>query len=245
VDLDSYEWTPWWANPEAESTTHRLTRAGAPTLFVKQGPDLDAEHERLLWCAGRLPVPEVVSFEPGRLVTVALRGQGAHDRGHEPDTARAASALAEAWRLVHDLPVDECPFDTTTDTLLARSAVDVDFEVWDVDEQRMRPAGDVLDELLATRPTTADLVVVHGDASVPNALIEDGVLTGIVDVGHLGVGDRWWDLSACLASMSREDNALGHERDAFLAAYGVAPDPERERWFRLLYRLQWDRRITT
>jgi hypothetical protein len=42
--------------------------------------------------------------------------------------------------------------------------------------------------------------------------------------------------------MAREDNALGHVRDRFLAAYRVEPDAARERWFRLLYRLQWDRR---
>jgi aminoglycoside phosphotransferase len=241
VELEGYEWEEWWVNDDA--SVHRLTRPGSETLFVKEGLDLSAEYERFEWCQGRLPVPEVVAFDRGpndRLITRALPGAGAHDRETEPDTAVVAAVLAEALQLIHALPINDCPFvaytsndwlDSITRTLV-RSA-----EVWDEDLAVMRPAGEVLDELIETRPVTRELTVVHGDASTPNFVMSNGRLTGIVDVAGLGIGDPWGDLAVCLASMRRPGNGLAHEQRRFLANYGAAEDPARERWHRLLYRL--------
>jgi aminoglycoside phosphotransferase len=245
VDLVGYEWDPWWHNDEEGTVVHRLTAPDRTTLFVKEAPaaTLAAEHQRMAWCAGRLPVPEIVSFDGARLVTVALPGAGAHDRMATPDTAIAVGVLAEAWRLVHAVPVGDCPFDSTTATMLDRAGAHADvrpYDVWDPFAGRHRAAATVIAELVAGEPDPLGPVVIHGDTAVPNALVADGRLTGIVDLAALGVGDPWFDLSACLGSMGRPDNGLAHERDRFLDAYGAEPDAERERWFRLLYRLHFD-----
>src|ERR1700692_648203 len=39
-------------------------------------------------------------------------------------------------------------------------------------------------------------VLVHGDYCLPNVLVTDGVLTGLIDVGHTGLGDPRQDLAA-------------------------------------------------
>lgn len=119
----------------------------------------------------------------------------------------------------------------------AAAGVSTHLEVWDEDRGVMRSAAEVFDELVATRPRPAELVVVHGDASTPNFVIDHGRLTGVVDLGDLGIGDPWFDLATCLKSMRRPGNGLAHEQDRFLEAYGVEPDPVRERWHRLLYAL--------
>ena len=251
-DLEAYAWDLCWRNDDAGSVVHRLTAPGRPPLYVKDGPHLTAERDRLVWCAERLPVPEIAFFDvgpPHRLVTVALRGAGAHDRANEPDVSRAAAVLAEGCGLIHSLDPGDCPFNARTTTLLARATASVEedptYPVWDRDRAEFRPAADVLDELTRTRPEATTPVVVHGDAAVPNFIIDQGQLTGIVDVGDLGVGEQWLDIAACLASMGRPDNALAGGRDEFLHRCGVEPDPERERWFLLLYRLRWDLRRTT
>ena len=60
-----------------------------------------------------------------------------------------------------------------------------------------------------------ELVVCHGDACMPNTLItDDGSWSGHVDVGALGVADRWADL---------------------LEAYGIGPDAERTDYYRRLW----------
>ena len=229
-----------WANEWAKSSVYRLTAPDEPTLYLKQGPNLAGEHDRFRWCSGRLPVPEVRAFLSGDLdsmVTVGLPGSGAHDRSAEPDTAAVAEALAEAWRAVHALPVDECPFDASTDALLAAAEEAVRMgrdDVWDRELRVMRPATEVWSEIERSIPDPDRPAVVHGDACVPNAIVEGGRLTGVVDVGDLGVGDPWLDLSLCVWSMARPGNGLAHEKDRFLHAYGADPRDPRLRWFQLV-----------
>jgi kanamycin kinase len=90
--------------------------------------------------------------------------------------------------------------------------------------------------LLADTPPVDKLVVCHGDACAPNTLVgEDGRCGGHVDLGALGVADRWADLA--VATWSTSWNFGASWETTLLDAYGVAPDPERTRYYRLLYDL--------
>lgn len=248
MELAGYASEYWWGNPEIPTSVHRLTHSTRPTLFVKIAPSLQREYERLAWCQGKLPVPEVVAFDRtadgDRLITRAVDGVAAHDRLELPDRDVAARALAAAWRAVHDLPADGCPFDSRPATLMEEVRLRLTgaeaTAIWDSARGSTRDAADVFDELVASQPPSGGTVVVHGDASVPNVIVKDAAVVGIVDVGMLGRGDLWWDLTTCLGSMAREDNDLSSVQDLFMDAYGMKRDPDRERWFRLLYRLVFD-----
>jgi kanamycin kinase len=91
-------------------------------------------------------------------------------------------------------------------------------------------------ELAAAIPPVDRLVVCHGDACAPNTLLgPDGHWTGHVDLGLLGTADRWADLA--VATWSTEWNyGPGWER-RLLDAYGVRPDADRSRYYRLLWDL--------
>lgn len=74
----------------------------------------------------------------------------------------------------------------------------------------------------------------HGDACAPNTLIDaGGQWAGHVDLGDVAVGNRWADLA--VASMSLDWNFGEGHQDAFFAAYGIAPDAERIRYYRALF----------
>lgn len=76
-------------------------------------------------------------------------------------------------------------------------------------------------------------VVCHGDPCAPNTLLtDDGAWSGHVDMGSLGVADRWADLAVATWS-TRWNYGDGWERP-LLDAYGVEPDPERTAYYRLL-----------
>lgn len=78
-------------------------------------------------------------------------------------------------------------------------------------------------------------VVLHGDACAPNTIIgPDGRFAGHIDLGALGVGDRWADLA--IASMSLDWNYGEGWQDEFFHAYGVIRDAERIAY----YRAAWD-----
>jgi kanamycin kinase len=90
--------------------------------------------------------------------------------------------------------------------------------------------------LLADIPPVDVLVVCHGDSCAPNTLLaDDGRFTGHVDLGALGVADRWADLA--IATWSTTWNYGPGWETLLLDAYGVAPDPDRTRYYRLLWDL--------
>jgi len=69
-------------------------------------------------------------------------------------------------------------------------------------------------------------VFIHGDYCLPNVLVVDGRLTGLVDVGRSGLGDPNVDLAAGLWTLHYN---FGHGYGGhFLGAYGAEPMSERD-----------------
>ena len=91
-------------------------------------------------------------------------------------------------------------------------------------------------ELLAEIPPLDRLVVCHGDACAPNTLLDSkGEWCGHVDLGDLGLADRWADLA--VATWSTTWNYGQGWEEALLDAYGIAPDETRTAYYRLLWDL--------
>jgi len=218
----------------------RVLRPGHPDRFVKRTPAPDradpwaggviAEAERLRWLAGRVPVPEVVvcvegSDGSGWMVTAAAPGSDATDGQHHFDADRLIRALGEGLRRFHDeVPVVGCPFDTRLEVRMAAAAARVAGGRVDVDDlepiYRGRAPEALLDVLGGLRPGSAeDLVVVHGDYCFPNVLLQQGRVTGYVDLGRCGVADRYVDLAVAARSVAH--NMGGHAVGPFFAAYGI------------------------
>jgi kanamycin kinase len=221
---------PVWQN-QLGGLTFRMDGEGEPeegALFVKWAPpgsslDLAAEAERLRWAARFTPVPPVREHGAGDdgswLVTRALPGENAVGPRWTADPATAVRALGAGLRALHErLPVADCPF------------------TWSVEHRltRARGAGLVVPAGLSEPPPVDRLVVCHGDPCAPNTLLhEDGSWSAHVDMGALGVADRWADLA--VATWSTEWNyGPGWER-LLLDAYGIDPDPERTEYYRRLW----------
>jgi kanamycin kinase len=64
-------------------------------------------------------------------------------------------------------------------------------------------------------------VLIHGDYCLPNILVSDGLLSGLIDVGGAGLGDPRQDLAAAVWSL-QYNFGPGHARE-FLDAYGAPP----------------------
>jgi kanamycin kinase len=64
-------------------------------------------------------------------------------------------------------------------------------------------------------------VLIHGDYCLPNVLVEDGHLSGLIDLGGAGLGDPQDDLAAGVWTLQYNYGA-GHARE-FLDAYGWPP----------------------
>ncbi len=154
--------------------------------------------------------------------------------------ATAVRALGEGLRAFHDaLPVLDCPFSWSVEHRVedavrrAREGL-LDRHQWHESHRHLS-----IEEALAMAadpPPIEQLVVCHGDTCAPNTLIgEDGTWTGHVDLGAMGVADRWADL--VIATWSTGWNYGPGWEDVVLEHYGVQPDAHRTTYYRLLWDL--------
>lgn len=212
---------------------------------VDSGIDLADEVERLRWAAGFTVVPRVLGegadASGSWIVTRGLPGRSAVDDRWKRDPATAVRAIGSGLRRLHDaLPVEECPFDWSAgrrvENARSRAAAGLTSAAdWPRELRHLGTVDHALD-VLADVPGVDRLVVCHGDACAPNTLVgDDGTCTGHVDLGTLGVADRWADLA--IATWSTGWNYGPGWEEPLLEAYGVEPDPERIDYYRLLWEL--------
>jgi aminoglycoside 3'-phosphotransferase-2 len=221
-----------------------LVKNGVPELFLKSETvhplsELPGEAERLRWLGAQgIPCPEVVDFATAGarhwLLMTALPGR---DFASVPDLApdQLVAAAADALRQIHTLAVGTCPFDHRAQLRvgLARQRLDAgQVDADDLDE----PGGDLevlYARLCQTIPSDQDLVVAHGDASMPNLMISAaGAFSGFIDCGRLGVADRWQDLA--IATNSIAFNYGDAHVEPFLARYGAPRSNLKDAWYLLL-----------
>jgi aminoglycoside phosphotransferase len=173
-------------------------------------------------------------------MTAALPGDNAVSPRWLGEPATAVRAIGAGLRALHDaLPVAACPFSWTAEDRLedARRGAAAGWlgpAGWHEIHRPLGVAGALA--LAADIPPVDQLVVCHGDACAPNTLLyPDGRWSGHVDFGLLGTGDRWADIA--IATWSSEWNYGPGWEQLLLDAYGVAADPERTRYYRLLWDL--------
>ena len=221
---------PIWLN-EAGGLTFAITSGAVeepaskePAEFYakwnarESGESLADELERLNWLSGRHPAPKPVVYSADSqqeiLITRALSGESAVAPSWVADPDTTLRALGRGLRRLHDLPIDDCPFEWSVETRLLIAGADVD------------SVGEI--------PSIDRLVVCQGDPCAPNTLIgADGRFVAHVDLARLGTADRWADLA--VMSLSLQWNYRDYEETVFWDAYGVEPDLVRIDFYRRLW----------
>ncbi|MGC0365317.1 kanamycin kinase [Rhodococcus sp. 27YEA15] len=214
---------PVWINGEG-GITYRL--GSGRYLKWHRGPaevTLELEAHKIMWASSYLSVPAVLevghSGEESWLVTRAIVGDSAVSQRWLADPATAVRAVGRGLRDVHEsVPVEECPWRWDPATRIESAA------------KRGIRAGDDL-----RRPPVIDrLVVCHGDACCPNTVLtEVGDVSGHLDLGSLGVADRWADIA--VAAMSTLWNYGPGWESELVAAYGLPFDQARMDYYRRLW----------
>ncbi len=220
--------------------------------------ELNGERQRIDWLArNNIAGPAVLSWVQSDLgaclIISAVPGIPAADLSAS-DLRQAWPSIVRTVRSVHDLPIADCPFERRLTTMLNRAedvvrrhAVNPDFLL---PEQRQTAADEILRWLRAEAPhrvrqEAEDLVVCHGDACLPNFIIDPDTrqCTGLIDLGRLGIADPYVDL-ALLAANSQpkwpNNDEAQHAFNMLLDLYGIkSPDQERLRFYLHLDPLTW------
>lgn len=195
-----------WRN-ELGGMTARLVGEDTKDLFAKWSPiDLLPEAERMSWLSARHPAPRMFDYAEGEDQWLIVSG-----------ALPGSSAASPRWR---------------QEPARAATAMGQGYAMLHSLDPTVSMFGPV--EWADDGGDMDRLVIAHGDACVPNTIIgAGGAFVGHVDLGSLGVADRWADLA--IASWSLEWN-FGPGYDTFFwDAYGIEPDEARIAHFRRLW----------
>lgn len=227
----------------SDAAVFRVAGARYLKLAAGAGPAaaLSEEIARTRFLAGHgIRVPEVLRVHEQTdftaLLMTALPGLPA-DR-HRGDPAALVPRLATALRALHRLPADDCPFDESVTTRLARARIAIaegEIDAADfADRNASSTPRQLYDRLAAKRPREIS-VVAHGDATLANLIVGDDGTVGFIDCGRCGRADAYLDLAVLADGLAEHwgDGCVA----AFAAAYGVAWDDAKAAYFSDLYEL--------
>ena len=254
-----FDWTPVKSGESGDLVYRREDGlAYAKIASSDRSADLAGERDRLLWLQGRgISVPEVIDWrdvEEGACLTMtAIRGIPAVDLDGDA-LLKAWPSMARQLKSLHELPADQWPFNRRLSLMFARAADVVSCDAVNRDflppEDRGKPARELLDRVERDLPLrfaqeAADRVLCHGDACMPNFMVDPHSLqcTGLIDFGRVGKADRYVDLSLMIANAEESWAAPEQGERAFAILFetlGIAePDRERLAFYLRLDPLTW------
>ena len=207
------------------------------------------------------PVPRVLAFEPegGRFESAGflmahVEGTSVGPRVLRRDELgdareRLSDQLAEALARVHSVDPEALPS-------LARSEGDTALAACEFWERALDEIGEPLPAVeaglrwlrLHPPPPPERPALVHGDFRLGNFIVDETGLAAVIDWELCHAGDPAEDVGwLCIRSWRFGNDALpvaGVGRldeflDAYEAAGGVRPDPERLRWWEILGNVKW------
>jgi aminoglycoside phosphotransferase len=231
----------------SDASVYRVRQDQQPLRYLKIASNnaaalLHNEIARTQWLAAHgvgVPAIRCVEDRGGQIALLSDALPGASAETHPLPVPRLVDALAAALAALHALPTTDCPFDETLSRRLARATAAVNAGDVDPGEFADRNAGTspaaLLARLFATQPPE-DFVVVHGDATLGNLIVDDDGRVGFVDCGNAGRGDRYLDLAVLSDDIRETFGPAAATR--FTQTYGLqAWDSAKAAYFLDLYEL--------
>ena len=205
------------------------------------------------WLKGKLPVPEVLSYEKEGgyryLLMTKIPGEmSCNDHYHEhPD--ELLKILSDALRMFWEVDISGCPVTRDLDAELKEARYRIDKGLVDIEDSEPGTFGengsfkdpeDLYQWLDNNRPAF-EPVLSHGDFCLPNIFIKDGKVSGFIDVGRAGICDKWKDIALCYRSLMHNfDGTFGgkvypdFKPDMLFEQLGIGPDRDKIRYYILL-----------
>ncbi len=218
----------------------------------KQCEESDNEHRMMKWLDGMLPVPKVLAFEKQEgysfLLMSRIEGSMSCDDYYLKTPHILAELLSEGLKMLWDVDISQCPCLSTTDVKLQQALYNVQMGLVDINDAEPGTFGEggfknpeqLIQWLMDNKPRE-DLVLSHGDFCLPNVFIKDNSISGFIDLGRMGIGDRYQDIALCFRSLKKNlagaygGKAHGKIEDKLLFnSLGMTPDYEKIRYYILL-----------
>lgn len=213
---------------------------------------LENEHIMMDWLKNKISVPEIICniTENGKnyLLMSKISGKMSCEDEFMKNPKLLISILADALKTLWNVDISYCPIKNDLSTVLKSAEYRVEHGLVDVEDTEPGTFGkdgfkdpqELLEWLYDNRPEE-DFVLSHGDFCLPNIFINDDKFSGFVDIGRMGVADRYQDIALCYRSLKHNFSGKfggksyeGYDENMFFDALGIEPDFEKIRYYILL-----------
>jgi kanamycin kinase len=207
---------------ESQAEIYILTHPSKDTLYLKirrnrEQNHLETEYKILIWIKQRIPTPKPIYYRredrAEYMVTSEVSGTPAYLVQPEIK-GTAVRILGETLRSIHRLETSGCPVVNSIEKWLQRLKADgkdtTILEKWWPEEQ---------------------LVFTHGDYCLPNMIIKNSSLSGVLDWDYAGLADPYVDFAACTRSIRYNYGVKESNENwipLFYEAYGLDEVDERK-----------------
>lgn len=212
----------------------------------------DAAVQMMRWLDGKIPTPKVLAYEKDDeyqyLLMSKVPGKMSCDKYYLEHPKELLTLLAEALKMLWRVDITDCPRNRDIDAELKEAKCRVENNLVDMNNVEPTTFGEdgfenpqaLLKWLEDNRPNY-EPVLSHGDFCLPNIFIENGQISGFIDLGDTGIGDKWRDIALCYRSLKHNfDGTFGGKvfqdftPDLLFEALGIAPDHDKLRYYILL-----------
>lgn len=213
----------------------------------------EGEGRMMAWLQGKLPVPQVLASENAGdfsyLLMSRVPGKMVCDEEYMRNPARQIKLLAAGLKMLWSVDISGCPVDWSLKNKLAEAGYNIQNGLVDTDNVEPDTYGDkgfgspadLLRWLCDNRPPE-EPVLSHGDYCLPNIFGDGDRVSGYIDLGRTGIGDKWCDIALCYRSLCHNFGGVYHGRQAYggyderllFWELGLEPDWEKIRYYILL-----------
>lgn len=222
-------------------------------LKIEDGSVSATEQVQIIqWLDGKLPVPKVLAYEEldgkSYLLMSRISGKMSCDTYYLEHPQVLLEALADGLKMLWDVDIKDCPRRRDLDAELQEARMRVENDLVDLDNVEPTTFGEGgfespkhLLEWLENNKPTYEPTFSHGDYCLPNIFLDKGKITGFIDLGDAGVGDKWRDIALCYRSLKHNfDGTYGGKvykdfnPDMLFEKLGIEPDWDKLKYYILL-----------
>ncbi len=168
-------------------------------------------------------VIEYASLERDYLLTERVAGEDCTYEAYLENPKRLAALMGESLAMLHSLDFSDCPIKNRISAYFKTAEKNYENGIFDLSFFKSRSCMLNADEVFRIASDLKDSLksstLIHGDFCMPNIMLDDWKLSGFIDLGNAGIGDKHIDLFWGAWTLNFN---LGTEkyRDVFFDSYG-------------------------
>ena len=206
--------------------TYYIDRNGG--YFLKVAPKTKLEHQAKMmdYFHGKSVTARVCAFvqDDGNdyLLMERVKGESCLAEKYLREPEKLAVVIGESLRYLHDISPDGCPKKNITSSMIPlahEKYKNNDCDPWMLEYADFNAPEEGYDFLCKNEYKLVEDVHLHGDACLPNIMLDDFKFSGFIDFEGGGTGDRHFDLLWAIWSL-QHNLGTNDYKDKLLDAYG-------------------------